>query len=402
MAGPTNFPVDKEQVGLLGRIGSRIGGLLGGAEENALFNLGLNLLVQGGTPTQFPRGFGSIVASAAQDTQALARQRKTESLQSDLIRARTRQLTAPANPLTDELTRARIGAAERSNRQTAAFLSPSGKEAADRRRIVEAGNLEELRRFDEDATGVKTVAGLRSTAGKEAEDRAALVKKFGDESVEVARFDAATAPRPGITVFDDEGNPIVTTGPAAGIASAAQRDRNQAQLDSITQARSILGNVRASIVADPTRAGAVGTVKKLTQRGIGILKDAVGITDADLPAFIQDSVSSVLSDLNAGLADPDVADFFDPALPRNDVFENAVAYGLARARKGSGRLNREDVINARKDVKFTGLKSKDEVLASIDAINAELNTSQRDIERRLGRGKVFRLNADGTGLEEIQ
>ena len=65
------------------------------------------------------------------------------------------------------------------------------------------------------------------------------------------------------------------------------------------------------------------------------------------------------------------------------MFENSLAYALARARKGSGRLNSDDVENARKDVGITGLSSVKEVIARLRAVDNELTSSEGGLQQRL-------------------
>ena len=65
--------------------------------------------------------------------------------------------------------------------------------------------------------------------------------------------------------------------------------------------------------------------------------------------------------------------FFNPAIPQNEVRLNSIYYALARVRKDTGRLNVNDVDNAKASLSLTGFTSSDDVLAALEQVYNELN-----------------------------
>ena len=70
---------------------------------------------------------------------------------------------------------------------------------------------------------------------------------------------------------------------------------------------------------------------------------------------------------------------FDPAFAQNKVLINAIAYAVARARKTSGRLNLDDVRNARETLQITGFTNADQVTAGLTEIRDELLTYRNNL-----------------------
>lgn len=181
-----------------------------------------------------------------------------------------------------------------------------------------------------------------------------------------------------------------------------RQDEIRANLNATTRARSKISKMRKSINDKRSRAGITGTISRLAQRGVGIATDLADI-GVDAPDVISDISRDVANDIQNGRAEESVATFFDPKLSQNEVFENSLAYALARARKGGGRLNLQDVANARPDVEVTGLKSVDEVLAKLEAVDQEIAESQEDLKSRLkgeSRDTVPRFRVEGGRLIE--
>lgn len=165
------------------------------------------------------------------------------------------------------------------------------------------------------------------------------------------------------------------------LPTSTTADNIREDLNAISRARSTIGTVIKGIEEDQSRGGARGTVSRLFQKGTGIIGDFVQAGAAI--GFTNDMANRVLRDIESEQADKAISGFFDPALPQNTVFENSMAYALARARKGSGRLNSDDVENARKDVGITGLSSVKEVLAKLRAVDSELTSSEGGLQQRL-------------------
>ena len=167
-----------------------------------------------------------------------------------------------------------------------------------------------------------------------------------------------------------------------GELSASKKDELTGEID--LYERSIVGldDMVAGIEANRGSAGIGGTASRWIQEGIGMATDLseIGI---DVPGAIESGMEELTNDVNIGRADPAIAGrFFNPALPENDVFENRLAYVLAKSRKGRGRLNVQDVQNAKKDVKITGLRSVDSVISKLHAVRKELFETQTDLKAR--------------------
>ena len=68
--------------------------------------------------------------------------------------------------------------------------------------------------------------------------------------------------------------------------------------------------------------------------------------------------------------------FFNPDIPQNKIRMNSIYYTLARARKDTGRLNVNDIDNAKESINIFGLEGS-------DAIKASLNIIYEEIEQKL-------------------
>lgn len=163
--------------------------------------------------------------------------------------------------------------------------------------------------------------------------------------------------------------------------SATARDKLQGENDALSSARENIGTILRSLEKSPGLGGAKGSIKGAAQSGVEIIGDVLGPTAR---RWADNAAAAVATAFGQGKVDKDVTAFFDPSLPQNEVFENSLAYALARARKGAGRLNGQDILNAKKDVRITGLTSVAEVKARLKAVDAEIARSQGGIGRRLG------------------
>lgn len=181
---------------------------------------------------------------------------------------------------------------------------------------------------------------------------------------------------------------------SAGGLTSNRADDIRADIGHISNARSMLADMRQSILDDPTRSGVLGFVRGKAQTLIGIASDVGDILGGAVTRTVTDTAKAVLDDITLGQSDPSrgadeeiASRFFDPKLPENEVFENSLAYALARARKGKGRLNLDDVKTAREVTKLTGLKSSQDVLAKLAAIDKEFENADKIAQGRL-RGET--------------
>lgn len=206
-------------------------------------------------------------------------------------------------------------------------------------------------------------------------------------------------------IIDRKGTIVGRTPQDVG-PSRNRQDEIRGNVQSLSRARQTLAKVRESIVDKRGRAGLVGTASRIIQEGVGIVRDFADI-GIDVPGFIAETLPEVSNDINSGAADQGISGFFDSSIPENDVFENSLAYALARARKGSGRLNRDDLINARRDTKITGLTSSDAVLSRLQAIEQELAAAEDDFQSRLeaetnDTDVILEFNPSTGRLERVQ
>ena len=103
-----------------------------------------------------------------------------------------------------------------------------------------------------------------------------------------------------------------------------------------------------------------------------------------MPAAVKDAVLNPNSEFNSGFFDDLGSSIygkgFDPAFAENRVLVNAIAYSVARARKKTGRLNLDDVRNARESLTLGGFTSADTVLAGLTAVRRELYTANEALK----------------------
>jgi len=158
-----------------------------------------------------------------------------------------------------------------------------------------------------------------------------------------------------------------------------------------------IDTVMRNLTDKKTRAGIVGTLFEAGQKIEGMVSDLFSVTDSNalvdfvkedlasnsMPAAVKDAVLNPNSDFNSGFFD-DIGSMyganFDPAFAENRVLVNAIAYSVARARKKTGRLNLDDVRNARESLTLGGFTSADTVLAGLTAVRKELYTANEALK----------------------
>jgi len=154
-----------------------------------------------------------------------------------------------------------------------------------------------------------------------------------------------------------------------------------------------LNKIIGNLADDATRAGVVGKVKEMWQKGEGMLSD---IMDAQAREEIY---QTAIRDLEiSGAETPEDAaaikalfdptnkaydDFwgdFDPKLAENRTRAHAIAYAVARARKTNGRLNLDDVKTARESLHITGFKDARTAMQELYTIRDELSDANNDMK----------------------
>ncbi len=66
--------------------------------------------------------------------------------------------------------------------------------------------------------------------------------------------------------------------------------------------------------------------------------------------------------------------FFNPEIPKNEVKLNSIYYALARSRKDSGRLNKDDIDNAKQSLDLYNLSGSDAIRASLQVVYEEIES----------------------------
>jgi len=154
-----------------------------------------------------------------------------------------------------------------------------------------------------------------------------------------------------------------------------------------------LNKIIGNLADDATRAGVVGAVKEMWQKGEGMLSD---LMDAQAR---EDIYQGAIRDLKLNgaetpedeaaikaLFDPTNKAYdefwgdFDPALAENRTRAAAIAYAVARARKTTGRLNLDDVKSARESLHITGFKDARTAMQELYTIRDELSTANDDMK----------------------
>jgi len=164
-----------------------------------------------------------------------------------------------------------------------------------------------------------------------------------------------------ITSEDENGNPITTS-----ILSAEQQ---KGLLDATNQ-----GTIMMREDYDLYMAAKAAGEKTVLLGGAGSIKDRT------IPVSDLDTIFT--------------KDFYDPAIPAMQVRAQSLIYALARSRKSSGRLNKDDIERASLTLNLYG-KSDRGIDASLEVVQVELQTFLRDEISNLKLG--FFNDQDKTG-----
>jgi hypothetical protein len=277
---------------------------------------------------------------------------------------------------------------------------------------------------------VKYVTGYLGVDPKDGVEKPFIPKQVGDQIIyEPAPLDAVMAN----FSLNDDGS--LKQDVKAQIAQAEK-------INTGNQALSFITDIKKSLAQNKLRVGAPGLGKKVLQNVRGTILD---IADAFVEADIidQDSYeaaknkieSSVFNDLAGNYQEAypgrNATDFYsdlesdenkiyqeffvkprknyDPALAANEIKLNSIYYAIARARKPTGRLNVDDVNNAKASLSLYDFdSSSDRVITSLNAVENELRgfvNAQNQIYERAGYEKGFLYNYNPTRFsteEELQ
>lgn len=165
--------------------------------------------------------------------------------------------------------------------------------------------------------------------------------------------------------------------------SSARQDDLRGGIQTLGRAVDKITTAKAAMRENAAVAGLPGALAAGARTTVGMARDVARAFGADDGGMIDDLLKS---------AEQSVQE--DPVTRQLMVMENSLAYALARARKGGGRLNRQDVEDARRDTNLVGLTSTEDVMARLDTIQAELESAMQDYQSRL-QGKTGREDVRG-------
>lgn len=160
------------------------------------------------------------------------------------------------------------------------------------------------------------------------------------------------------------------------LLTKAQDFETKQAIEELQGARSAANQILERVEQDPSSAGIVGLARRGAEIAGGVLSD-VG-KETNIPGLE-----------NVGKAVTSWAGDDEKTVGELKPLENRLAYGLARARKGTGKLAVTDVENARKDINLLGLTSSPDVKNRIGQVLNEINEAEQG---------VFRLRGEGSGL----
>ncbi len=203
------------------------------------------------------------------------------------------------------------------------------------------------------------------------------------------RLEKQTEDAPGLSIeVDDQGNMSIRFGAdpeSQGLATALtarQALQQQAQLDVMDTSIERLNIVIGEIEKRPTTAGVIGAMRSFAQNIVGVVEDV-------LPAELANRVKETIA-LIPGLTDEEVSEFdpfFDPVLPETEIYQNTIAFELAKLRIQSGDKNIRalkvafDI--ALKDVKLRGMFGSKTALTRLRTVRTEFETERAKLRARL-------------------
>ena len=277
---------------------------------------------------------------------------------------------------------------------------------------------------------VKYVTGYLGIDPKDGIEKPFIPKQKGDQIIyEPAPLDAVMAN----FSLNDDGS--LKQDVKAQIAQAEK-------INTGNQALSFITDIKKSLAENKLRVGAPGLGKKILQNVRGTILDiadafvAADIIDQDSYEAAKNKIeSSVFNDLAGNYQEAypgrNATDFYsdlesdenkiyqeffvkprknyDPALAANEIKLNSIYYAIARARKPTGRLNVDDVNNAKASLSLYDLdSSSDRVITSLNAVENELRgfvNAQNQIYEKAGYEKGFLYNYNPSRFstaEELQ
>ena len=264
---------------------------------------------------------------------------------------------------------------------------------------------------------VKYVTGYLGVDPKDGIEKPFIPRQVGDQIIyEPAPLNAVVA---NFSLNDDNS---LKQDVKAQIAQAEK-------INTGNQALSFISDIKTSIAQSRGRVGVPGGVKKVLQNVKGTILDIAdtfveaGVIDEESYEAAKNKIDqSVFNDLantyQEAYPDRNATDFYadkesdenkiyqeffikprenyDQTLAANTIKLNSIYYAIARARKPTGRLNVDDVNNAKESLKLYDINtSSDTVITSLSAIENELQgfvNAQKQIYKEAGYEEGFLYN----------
>ena len=230
--------------------------------------------------------------------------------------------------------------------------------------------------------GAEEPTGLTPSELNKVEENTAQITDFGNAAKYYARRTEGETLTPEMHKNMQAISPLETEG-EDGPTQAQQLKINERyqELDThIENITTMLGEIKA----DPSLAGAPGSIRKGVQTTSGVITDLGNLTKM-IPVI--GPVIRWAASLSAGMNEEDKERFgHDPKLSKLRVFENDLAWALARARQPTGRILAKNYEAAKKDAQITGMISSQDVIARIGEILRQLKQQRGNVEE-LSRGE---------------
>ena len=224
--------------------------------------------------------------------------------------------------------------------------------------------------------------GPQKTEDKPLTQIAKLKSDYEAGRIAKDQYDAAVAKnlsRSGMEIkVNEDGSVTIREGDVGAfgeLESKSRRDDAKQAVERLTNMREDVAAMIERVNADPTLAGAVGSVRRAGQTFIGALEDVgagLGLTQAtEMAQWADDIIEGLPEEERAEVR----ARFFDdPKLSQMRLFENTLGLILARLRVGEdNRMLAEVVKRSLEDAKTTGLTSSRDVVYRMADILRQLD-----------------------------
>lgn len=173
-------------------------------------------------------------------------------------------------------------------------------------------------------------------------------------------------------------------------ATASQRNTEVQNIDLLKQGVARIDELIESIEKDPTKAGAVGSLRRGGAKILGAANDVTSLfgidfIDESFDETVTQTVSQAAQDMASGdLTRQDYNSLFgDSALAEQEILENSLAYIYAKVQQSNGRLLKDAIRDGKEAVKTTGIFGSDNALARLKKVKNFFEQAISDGTRRV-------------------